>query len=225
MEGPWYWPAPPEVAAKRQGKRSDLAAVKVALDSGASFRDLADGHFSTFIRYERGLRSYRRLTTVKRDWPMELIVIVGPSGTGKSRWARTNFPEAFWKPKGMWWDGYDGEETVVFDEMYGHCFPYTELLQLLDRYPYAVQVKGGVVEFTSRRIIMTSNQHPRDWYSAEKTHCGEWDVNPLNRRLREFGRLVFTGEVHRPIPVLPVAADGDLAYFFDEHGRIRLKGG
>lgn len=199
--------------------------MKSALDSGTSFRDLAGDHFSAFIRYERGLRSYRRLTTERRDWPMEIMVIVGPSGTGKSRWARTHFPTAYWKPKGPWWDGYDGEETVVFDEMYGHCFPYTELLQLLDRYPYAVQVKGGVIEFTSRRIIMTSNQHPMDWYSSEKTHSGPWEGSPLHRRLKEFGKLVFTGEVHRPVPELPVAAEGDLSYYFDAEGRVRLKGG
>jgi len=196
------------------GCRSDLVAVKRLLDSGAAMRDVADEHFSSFIRYERGLRSYRRLKTVKRDWAMELVFLIGPSGTGKSRWARATYPSAYWKPKGQWWDGYDGEETVVVDEMYGHCFPYTELLQLLDRYPYAVQVKGGVLEFVSRRIIFTSNQEPRDWYSAEKTHSGPWESSPLCRRIREFGRVVYTGEVHKCVPVLPVGAPGDLERLF-----------
>jgi len=197
------------------GKRKDLEDVKAALDSGATFAEIADSHFSAFIRYEKGFRSYKLLKSVRRDWPMDLIVVVGPSGTGKSRYARTTYPGAFWKVKGPWWDGYDGEETVVIDEMYGHCFPFTELLQLLDRYPYKVPVKGGTMEFVSKRIVMTSNQHPRDWYAAERTHQGPWEENPLCRRIREYGTLIFTGEVHRPPPPpAPVAAEGDLDYMF-----------
>jgi len=176
---------------------------------------IAEDHFSAFIRYEKGFRSYQRLKSAKRDWAMELIVIVGPSGTGKSRWARTQYPDAFWKMKGPWWDGYDGEETVVIDEMYGHCFPFTFLLQLTDRYPFVVECKGGSINFISKRIVMTSNQHPRDWYSAEKTHHGTWEESPLNRRIREYGTLLITGEVHRPPPPpAPVAAAGDLDYMF-----------
>lgn len=198
------------------GKRKDLDEVKVLLDSGASFSAIADEHFSAFIRYEKGFRSYKLLKSLRRDWPMDLIIIVGPSGTGKSRYARTTYPLAFWKAKGPWWDGYDGEETVVIDEMYGHCFPFSELLQLLDRYPYKVPVKGGTMEFVSKRIVMTSNQHPRDWYSSEKTHQGSWEESPLFRRIREYGTLILTGEVHRAIPtvVVPVAARGDLDHHF-----------
>jgi len=178
---------------------------------------IADEHFSAFIRYEKGFRSYQRLKSSKRDWAMELIFIIGPSGSGKSRWARTNYPDAFWKMKGPWWDGYDGQETVVVDEMYGHCFPYTYLLQLIDRYPMAVDVKGSVINFISRRIVFTSNQHPRDWYNSEVTHSGPWDLSPLCRRMREFGRLYFTGEVHVAQPrFFDVAGDGDISYFL--HG-------
>lgn len=181
---------------------------------------MADEHFSAFIRYERGLRSYARMKSARRNWAMELVLVIGPSGTGKSRYANELAPDAFWKPKGPWWDGYDGEHTVVIDEMYGHCFPYTELLQLLDRYPYAVPVKGAVLEFVSRRIIMTSNQHPADWYSAEKTHSGPWKSSPLYRRIKEFGVIKKTGEVHRVGAKVqgdaehPVAAAGDSEYFF-----------
>jgi len=180
---------------------------------------IAEDHFSAFIRYEKGFRSYQRLKSAKRDWAMELIVIVGPSGTGKSRWARTQYPDAFWKMKGPWWDGYDGEETVVIDEMYGHCFPFTFLLQLTDRYPFVVECKGGSINFISKRIVFTSNQHPRDWYNAESTHSGPWDQNPLNRRLREFGRLYFTGAVHVAAPqFFDVAGEGDRSYFLNGLG-------
>ena len=83
--------------------------------------------------------------------------------------------------------------------MYGNRFPFVELLQLLDRYPYQVEDKGVHMEFNSRRIVFTSNQEPEDWYSAERTHQGDWASNPLNARLREFGTIIRTGEVHRAI--------------------------
>lgn len=204
-----------------------MLEVKEALDAGVPMRQLADDFFVSFIRYEKGFRSYQRLKSVKRDWVMEIFIIVGPSGTGKSRYARTTYPDAFWKQSGPWWDGYDGEETVVIDEMYGHCFPYTELLKLMDRYPYSVPVKGGTIEFISRRLVFTSNQHPRDWYSSERTHQVSWEESPLYRRIREYGTLSFTGEVHRPISTvpLPVAAAGDLEYRFDPNGRLWPRGG
>lgn len=182
-----------------QGHRTDLDEVRVALDTGVSFRTLSETHFSDFVRYERGFRSYRKLHTPKRDWPMEIIVLVGPSGTGKTRQAATDYPDAYWKPDGKWWDGYDGEETVVVDEMYGHRFPYSNLLRLLDRYPFTVEVKGGTIEFTSRRIVFTSNQEPEHWYSNEATHQMSWADSPLKRRLDQYGRIIRTGEVHRNV--------------------------
>lgn len=133
---------------------------------------------------------------------MEIICYIGPSGTGKSRAAREAYPQAYWGPKGKWWDGYCGQETVIVDEMYGHRFSFSELLQLLDRYPFQVETKGGVRQFTSRRIVFTSNQDPQDWYNAERTHQMRWAENPLYRRLREYGRIIYTGEVHRATPPL-----------------------
>ncbi len=183
----------------QQGSRSDLIAVKRCIDDGGSINDVAEEHFSDFVRYHKGITMYKRMKSVKRSWAMSIIVYVGPTGTGKTRAARDTYPDAYWKPKGKWWDNYSGEDTVVIDEMYGGCFSYSELLMLLDRYPYSVETKGGTVEFVSKRVIMTSNQEPEDWYPSEKTHNMEWKDSPLNRRLKEFGVIIRTGEVHRRI--------------------------
>lgn len=193
--------------AGTQGQRSDLLEVKRLLDDGVSMTSVSESHFSDFIRYEKGFRSYRRLHAPKRNWPMELIFYIGPSGTGKTRNASDTYPDAYWKPAGKWWDGYDGQETVIVDEMYGHRFPFSDLLRLTDRYPYSVEVKGGVIEFTSRRIVFTSNQEPEDWYLSEKTHRGTWEESPLRRRIRDFGRVIYTGEVHRAQPPVLIGYD------------------
>jgi len=46
--------------------------------------------------------------------------------------------------------------------------PFTALLRLADRYPYRVEVKGGVRNFVSHAIIITSNKRPEAWYDNEK---------------------------------------------------------
>lgn len=182
-----------------QGSRSDLSATKAAVDAGATTADLWESHHATMVRYHKAYAVYRNVKAVKRDWPMEIFLYLGPTRTGKTRAVRERWPDAYWKPGGKWWPKYEGQETVVVDEMYGHRFPFTELLQLLDRYPYQVEDKGVHMEFNSRRIVFTSNQEPEDWYNAERTHQVEWAQNPLNARLREFGTIIRTGEVHRAI--------------------------
>jgi len=182
-----------------KGKRSDLEDIRDKIDKGVSEDQIAQDHFGSWVRYHKGFREYKRVRRLEvvRDWPMEIIIIVGPSGTGKSRKARADYPTAYWGPRGKWWDGYTGQETVVVDEMYGHRMPFTDLLQLLDRYPYQVETKGGVQQFTSKRIVFTTNQNPEDWYDAERTHQCDWANNPLNRRIREYGKIIITGQVHR----------------------------
>jgi len=198
VEGPWEWGlARPNEA----GKRNDLVHVKRALDEGRSMAYIADNFFGPFLRYQRGFKEYKRLKMPKRDWPMEIIVIIGPTGTNKTRWCRENYPDAYWKDGTKWWDDYDGHETVVWDEFYASSCKFIDLLKILDRSPLHVETKGGYVQFTSRRIIFTSNEEPERWYNAERTHQMSWEQNPLNRRLREYGRIIRTGAVHQGPPV------------------------
>lgn len=201
LDGPWEYGI-----KKTQGKRADLDAVKHDLDAGMSMVDISNNHFDAWLKFKNSFKEYKRLRVARRDHAMEIIVIVGPSGTGKTRYCRDNFPNAYWKDQSKWWEDYAGEETVVVDEMYGHRFSFSFLLQLLDRYPLKVECKGSTYEFVSRRIVFTSNQEPEFWYSKEATHQVAWDDNPLNRRIRDFGRIIRTGAVHLPAPQAPLVA-------------------
>jgi len=186
--------------SRGQGSRSDLIEIKGKLDRGASLIEIADDHFSSYIRYSKGLTSYKFLKATRRDWPMELVFIIGPTRTGKSRTARDlGGPDAYWKDNTKWWDGYHGQHTVIWDEFYGSSCSFIFLLRLLDRYPLSTETKGGVLQFSSHRIIFTSNQLPEDWYDSEKTHHQAWEESPLYARIREFGRVIYTGDVHRRV--------------------------
>jgi len=195
IEGPWRQGEP-----KAQGAREDLKRVRDLIEQNKPMREVAHEHPDVFFKYSTGLMRYRRMVATPRTWPMEIVIIVGPTRTGKSRKAHEMAPGAYWKDRGQWWDDYDGQHTVVWDEFYGSHCPFSTLLRILDRYPLSVECKGSSIVFASKRIIFTSNQEPCDWYDNERTHQMSWAENPLNARIQEFGTIIRTGLVHRVAP-------------------------
>lgn len=110
----------------------------------------------------------------KRDWQPSVIVYWGRTGAGKTRAVFDNLhstEDIYVHPGGSWFDGYEGQPIVLFDDYAGSEFKLQYLLKLLDRYPMQVPVKGGFVSFVPREIYLTSNLDPADWYSnAHREH-------------------------------------------------------
>lgn len=207
VDGPWFHGEP-----KEQGKRSDLLEIKRKIDDGANNVTLWDSHFGSMARYHRAFSTYKRVKAPKRDWITRFVVVIGPSGCGKSRWAREFFPNAYWKTNSKWWDDYDSEEFVVWDEFQGQ-YPYRDLLRVLDSTPLSVESKGAHVNFNAKYVCFTSNYHPRDWYDPISIKV-DWDDSPLQRRLLEFGQIVQLG----PVPDGRVDLDqrGGVSKYFRE---------
>ena len=74
----------------------------------------------------------------------------------------------------------ESQETVIIDDFYG-WMPFDTLLRLTDRYPMLVDIKGGAVQFTAKRIIITSNEVPDNWYPNVSCLPHRW--NALLRRI------------------------------------------
>lgn len=160
VEGPWTrgsWDT------GGTGTRNDLLTIKRKLDEGINESTIADDHFGEWLRFHKGFREYKKLKTGHRTWKTEVHVLWGDSGTGKSRKCLEEAPNAYWKTRDEWWDAYDGHEDIIIDDFYG-WLPYDFLLRLLDRYPLDVGAKGGFRRFVGRRIFLTSNKSPEEWY-------------------------------------------------------------
>lgn len=174
-----------QMSVSRAGNRSDLEALREDLKN-APLRQIAEEHFSSFLRYQRGINAFRTLFAPTRMWETEVQVLWGATGTGKTRRVYdTCGQDLYTHPGGPWFDGYDGQSEVLFDEFSGSYFALPYLLKLLDRYPLQVPIKGGFVSFVPRRIWITSNYAPEDWYSSAR----EEHVIALLRRLTEVTHL------------------------------------
>ncbi len=185
LQGPWEFGDDTNIP-EGQGNRTDLETIKRKLDVGISETVIADEHFSQWTRYHKAFREYKRIKRTPRTWEMEIITLVGDTGTGKTLWAYTHYPDLYSVPhaktSGCYWDGYANQKTVLIDEMYGNRFSHCFLLGLTDRYPFQVPHHGGQSTFGSIRIIFTSNSHPRDWFDSIKF---PWAHGPLQRRFTQ----------------------------------------
>ncbi len=176
-----------------QGKRNDLTGVINLAKTGASAEDIAQSFPILWIKFNKGIRSYMDIIAPARTEPPTIILCYGPTGTGKTKWAYDTHTKLFRKPCGnKWFDGYSGGNVILLDDFFGAAskmsLPY--LLQLLDRYPIRVEVKGGSCMVLATTIVITSNYHPRKWYTWDDR---EESYRALARRIHtiyyfaEFG--------------------------------------
>ncbi len=168
VEGPWEfgdWIDGP-------GARTDLLSLKADIDAGADDTRLWQDHFGLMCRNTRAVQAYRSAKCATgrdaRKRP-EAIVFWGYTGVGKSRRVRQLAgKDAYWvsnpgRSQSVWFDGYMGQSTLVFDDFYG-WMPWSQLLRIIDRYPFNLNCKGSSSACCATRFFFTSNQHPSMWY-------------------------------------------------------------
>lgn len=167
------------------GKRNDLLAVKDMLDKGVALSEIAQAHFGSWVRYNKAFASYRQMMLPKREHVTISIVLYGASDAGKTHWASTYFGQKPYFVKkgnhGVWWDDYDQEPVVVFDEFSG-WLQFTTFKTLIDGTPLSVDAKGGYRNFTSKIVVFCSNNAPEDWWSQDVFRT-ENDRKAMTRRL------------------------------------------
>lgn len=177
VDGPW---SVGNIGRTGKGKRNDLLDVQEAIKQGKSEKEISEEHFGVWLRHHNAISKYIIMHNKREDQAPDVIVLCGPTGTGKTRAAwelgtsydndgRVAYPY-MWSG-GKWFSDYAGERCVVFDEFCGQI-NWTLFLRLLDRYPMTVETKGGHAPWLARSIIITSNLRPDEWFKREEVKQG-----------------------------------------------------
>lgn len=136
------------------------------------------------------VRCYSQLKRIEKDnMKPEVIerkcfVLVGNTDAGKSHraWHAAGIDNAYCKdPNTKFWDGYHGQDSVVIEEFRGRI-DISHMLRWLDKWPVCVENKGGGTVLKARRIFITSNLTPTQWYP----NLDEATTAALLRRLKIY---------------------------------------
>ncbi len=163
-----------DVSHKR--KLCDMLKSDMTLDA------LIDYSPIDYVRYHRGLEKLyqRRIKKAARVFrSIKVVVLVGKTGSGKTRRA-TMGDDWFIIPcsNQIWFDGYDGEKTLIIDDFYGNI-KYALFLRVLDGHAIQLPVKGSFIWGRWTKVIITSNVYPEKWYKMGFTEA-------LQRRITDI---------------------------------------
>lgn len=173
----------------RQGSRTDWAQATQEILSGREVVEVIQEQ-PQLLPAIRALESLKKMSIQPLEREVRVTWLYGPPGSGKTRWVWSNYPEVYSKPSGQWWDGYNGEDTLLLDD-FDADIPFAELLKVLDRYKYRVQVKGGFVGARWTNVFITTNNPPAEYYQTVSNR------KALDRRVnevREFPLNVIIGK-------------------------------
>lgn len=207
-----------------QGKTTDYDKAFALIRSGtcASEEEFACAYSSIWIRFPTIFSRVKSLGHGGQRRDITVVLLYGPSRTGKSTYCYERYPGAYWKSPGKWWDGYNGEPSIVFDDLDGSWFPCVELLRILNSFPYRMENKGSHVNMDSTCFVISTNIHPDDWYQDHFQKNPEHreairnrisTVVQFFRTLKQDGTTEVTNSVmtgtaffHPPIPA-PIGYD------------------
>jgi len=174
---------------KKQGQRKDLMQIKKELQDGKDMKYIADNYWGDWIRYNKSFEKYQLYLLEERKTP-EVIVFIGAPGSGKTHIAKTMSEDYYIHQKGQWFDGYNGESTIIFEEFTG-CIDMELINLICDKTKCRLPIKGGFVNCKAEKIIFTSNIPVKYWWTKDASSFGSrityyvngpWDTTNCTRK-------------------------------------------
>lgn len=165
-----------------QGKRTDLAQCYELIDNGTSLKEISKLYPQQWSMYNRSFEKYIQMHNIQqecRDWPTEVLIFEGGTGTGKSRRAKELGAKPIWlsgaDPGDPFVRGYKGQKIVVINEFKHERVTLEWMLDFTDRYEFEINVKGGSMPWLARTIILTTNSDSSRWWrGADKKQLEAW---------------------------------------------------
>lgn len=172
-----------------QGKRNDLEGAIQAIKGGATMQAVASEFPMAWVHAEKGLRSLQAQVAIKRnpDQEIEVIVLWGQPGTGKSLFAHKKYPNLYIPAKNntarLSFENYEQQETMFLDEFSGpDCLSLSDLKTVTDRHMCVLPGRNISVAANHSRVVICSNEDPRFWYVGH-TYSVTNFWNPFKRRV------------------------------------------
>lgn len=166
------------VTAEQSKKRTWDEMVKLARDG--DFDKLIDEYPGMYLRYHKGFKSIH--TNFKKPTAMidtDNYWYYGPTGSGKSTKAFSEYPGAYIKMANKWWCDYAGEDTVIIEDWSpDHYLLFNDLKLWSQRQPTRVESKNGGFMIRPKRIIITSQ------YTIEECAHRARDADAIIRRFK-----------------------------------------
>lgn len=174
-----------EIFIPKNGARKDIDEARQIIKETGRMKNVVEKINS--MQAIRVAEIYLKYNEPKRNWEPEVYWFYGATGTGKTRAAFEMCEDPYVSGKNLkWWEGYDGHEDVIIDDFRKDFCTFHELLRILDRYEYRIEVKGASRQLLAKRIIITSCYRPECVYDTRE------DIAQLLRRIKEV-RFFETG--------------------------------
>ncbi len=164
-----------------------------------SIGEILDAHPVSAVKYGDRIRKEYQRRVMPRSWAMDIRIFVGETGSGKTFTAKSENPDSItipWPTGGRWWwPGYDGQECVILDDFRSGNITVLTMMKLFDRGEWWVEAKGTNSQFVSRKIVVTTNVDPKDWFQMFKLVLNKGQqarkliLEPLARRIREYAKI------------------------------------
>lgn len=194
LDGPWEYGIPP---SHHQG--DVMTRIYEEIKRGTKLDKLID-KIPQAMKHIRAIEKVQEVFQKKaaQRWRSVTVeVMMGPPGSGKTRTAveeAGGYDECFILSRigssQWWWDGYEGENTLILDDYDpDNAMAYAALLRVLDGHPIRTPVKGGFAWPTMMRIVITTNTPPAGWYPKRS------NVDALMRRITRIRTFDSAGEV------------------------------
>lgn len=200
------------------GMRVDYNRIRLLIDSGemnaSNLNELAFIHGTSPGQVDSIKSFYRDYMLAKADLmgnlrEVKVIYVEGQSGSGKTYLALQNYKDAFIadtsEKTAFPFNGYQGQKTLILDELRPGVFKPAELFRILDRYKLLLNVKGGQFPAMWTTVIICTACPLYDWFKKKEDNEGqdnnreqflrrihehlravvdEWEIDPLSGRKR-----------------------------------------
>lgn len=151
---------------RKQSTNKKLEEMLDDLDKGMPTHEVTKKHRYMAFMHGQKIAQYTANKIQPRPFGAKVrgVWLWGSTGMGKSMGTMTwlhaqKKPHYIWVPKNSiaYFDGYQGEEYIVLEEMAYGFFEATRLNSMMNSFNTRIAVHGGMVECNGRVFIATSN--------------------------------------------------------------------